>query len=190
MEVAPGSQFLAKTILIGAVGTFSPPGLDAIPGPLPVVCDTPDTLADTVMQGACPVASVPDSWFALQTASDEALKIQDHVRTLTETAKLPVSWSREGIEAPSQECRDYASQVLGRIAERYGVIPYKVALSKEVGVFAAYRREDSSNVLRIEVDNELDAVAVLSVAQSVTDSGILEEDDIEESIINAFLADA
>jgi len=99
---------------------------------------------------------------------------------------MPKGWSDEGVDPPSASCTQYSRQVLRRLFDTYGIIPYKITVSKDGGIFAAYKAPSNKNILRIEVDNELDVVAVVSDGDSILDSGLLEADDLEQSLINTF----
>ena len=90
-------------------------------------------------------------------------------------------------EQPSPDCLEWSLQVLCRLFDNYGLIPYKIVPSKEGGVFAAYKNPLNANILRVEVDNEFDVVAVVSDGQSVLESGLLEDDDLEQSLIRCFI---
>ncbi len=76
--------------------------------------------------------------------------------------------------------------MLCRLFDNYGLIPYKIVPSKEGGVFAAFKNPLNENILRVEVDNELDVAAVVSDGHSILESALIEDDDSERSLIECF----
>ena len=190
---APGAQFFsnvatnAASVVIGAsVGCFSPhwepPGLCAIQqsglGEMHMVLD--DHLI-TRLPGARSNEENP-----IYGAMAEASPVGQHLRTLIDNLSMPKSWIEEGVEAPTSDCFSYTKRVLTRLFDTYGIIPYKITMSKEGGVFAAYKSPHNKNTLRLEIDNELDVVAVVSDGEVILDSGVLIEDDFEEGIVDCF----
>lgn len=109
-----------------------------------------------------------------------------YLESLVSNLSVPQSWRLEGIEMPTQDCRTYAGFLLRRLFDSYGLIPYKTSISKEGGVFAAYRGNHNNNILRVELDNDLDAVAVVSDGVSILDSAILDADDNERALVAIF----
>lgn len=194
--LAPGSEFLttgrdllAKSLLTGSIAVA--PGIETI-GAVPWEGFEPrenqsclaTPLGVNDHQSSLPgVASVRR---LSQHLSNHSRQIQSHMQSMLENAKMPNSWVEEGIEEPTDDCKYYTLTLLSRLNVEFGLIPYKVAVSKEGGMFAAYRRVDNGNIMRVEIDNELDAVAVVSDGSRILDSGILESDDLEKGIVDAF----
>jgi hypothetical protein len=115
-----------------------------------------------------------------------ASPIADHFSGILNNLSMPKSWIEEGVESPTAECMKHSFFVINRLFETYGILPYKITMSKEGGIFAAYKNPRNKNILRLEVDNELDVVAVVSDGVAISQSGILGGDDRECSIIDAF----
>jgi hypothetical protein len=114
-----------------------------------------------------------------------ASPVYQHLDSLIANLFMPTSWRDEGIEEPSDDCKIYARTVFRRLFDQFGLIPYKTSISKDGGLYAAYRSACGRNTLRIEIDNELDAVAVVSDGAAILSSGLLEGDDDERSIVDA-----
>jgi hypothetical protein len=112
--------------------------------------------------------------------------VDSFLATLHRDVSIPEAWRREGVEPPAGECVESALALSRRLFTAYGIIPYKVTASKEGGVYLAYKSPANSNILRIEVDNELDVVAVVSDGKSILASGVLEDDRAEAEIIGSF----
>jgi hypothetical protein len=117
---------------------------------------------------------------------DSGSLVVQHLDSLITNLLIPESWKSEGIEEPTEDCRIYARRVLRRLFEDYGIIPYKTSISKDGGLFVAYRSVCGRNILRVEIDNDLDAVAVVTDGAAILNSGLLEGDDVERAIINSF----
>lgn len=202
----PGSEFLiSKSELIAKSAIASSIGINLLlPGPglgtefaQPTENDNENVCIqqDYESETAFDIASsriLPGVELVEQLARQltiEGQKISNHLAAMLKNARMPASWMEEGIENPTSDCRYFTLNLLSRLSTEFGIIPYKVAFSKEGGLFAAYR-SDNGNVLRIEVDNELDAVAVVSDGIEILDSGLLEADDLERGILNAFKGNA
>lgn len=185
-----GSE-LWKTLLMGAGATFpctapQPSFVDAPPG-IHIVLDelsneiswNPDELdwPEYISEVNCLSEDA-----SLQSQSP----ISKHLRGLIKNLKIPTSWRSDGTELPSSACVDYTQEVLIRLFDMYGVIPYKTAVSKEGGIFAAFNTPHDNNILRIEVDNDLDVIAAVSDGTKILDSGVIEGDDVERGIIRSF----
>lgn len=112
--------------------------------------------------------------------------VDSFLATLHRDVAVPEAWRREGVEPPSQPCVEAALGLSRRLFAEYGIIPYKVTASKEGGVYLAYKSPANFNILRIEVDNELDAVAVVSDGNAILASGVLEDDAAEAEVIGVF----
>ena len=106
--------------------------------------------------------------------------------TLHRDVAIPEAWRREGVESPTEGCIEAALQLSQRLFGTYEMIPYKVTASKEGGVYLAYKSPANLNILRIEVDNDLDVVAVVSDSKAILASGVLEDDAKEAEIIGVF----
>jgi|GEM_PF-4143404 len=112
--------------------------------------------------------------FRIRVSEESA--VQDHIRGLLNKLRLPASWAEEGVHHPTEECVKQSLKIMLRLFARYGIIPYKSAASREGGTFAAYRASKNNNILRLDVDNELDAVAVVSDGTSVLCSAFIGHD--------------
>jgi hypothetical protein len=115
--------------------------------------------------------------------------VDSFLATLHRDVAIPEAWRREGVEAPTEESVESALHLSQRLFVAYGIIPYKVTASREAGVYLAYKSPANFNILRIEVDNELDVVAVVSDGKSILASGVLEDHAMESEIIGAFRRD-
>jgi hypothetical protein len=189
---SPGSDFF-RSLFVGAatLGCVSPtfPDLSFTEPPgIHILIDdfsNVDSLADT--QEASWEAVSDGSLFAVVDAPEKDLRpVAAHLESLVDNLVIPHSWRIEGFDAPTASCLIFSKSILRRLFDNYGFLPYKIAASKEGGVFAAYRTPSGKITLRVEVDNELDVVAVVSDGHQILDSGFLEADDIERSIIDSF----
>ena len=126
---------------------------------------------------------------ALSTMVPTTAPVDSFLATLHRDIAVPEAWRREGVEPPSQPCVEAALGLSRRLFAEYGIIPYKVTASKEGGVYLAYKSPANSNILRIEVDNELDVVAVVSDGKAILASAVLENDATEADIIRSIQRD-
>jgi len=97
--------------------------------------------------------------------------IIEHLRGQIDAARLPPHLVREGIAEPTDSCREKAFEIAKQLFEERQLIPIRISASAQEGIYLAYASTDNDRFLGIEVDNELDAVAVVSTAESVIQSG-------------------
>lgn len=125
--------------------------------------------------------------FDWQISSVVPNEIQSHIKTI-----IALAISRhsliidDDVSGPSTDCKYYSESVLSRLFLNYGVLPVRFMVSRDGSLFFSYSDRITGSELRIEVDNELDAVAVLSRGKEVIDSAILENDDGEIELIKKF----
>jgi hypothetical protein len=177
---APGNHWLAKAVFVAGTSCITPSfpdfGLDKSPPELRLF-----------NYREC--ASIPMG-VNLQDGPGGTRELSSpvdlHLEGLIKHLSMPKSWIDEPVEAPSEDCKRYALEVARRLCATYGIIPYKITVSKEGGVFAAYRNPHNDRTLRIEVDNDLDVAAVVSDGDAILDSGLLEADDLERSLLGCF----
>ena len=107
-------------------------------------------------------------------------------KSLLDSLNLPSEWIADGVEPPSRDCLEASRRLLERLFDNYnGLTPYKIAPSKEGGVFVAYRHSVSGNVIRIEVDGEFDMVATVSDGQRILHAGFCGDAASEQALIRA-----
>jgi len=177
---APGNQWLAKVVLVAGTSCITPP----FPEPWMVGC--PPELR---LPADRPFLSIPASGTLenVSIGSSTLLSpVESHLEGLIAHLSMPKSWVDEGVEGPTEACTRYSFQVVRRLFATYGIIPYKITASKQGAVFAAYKNPHNVRTLRIEVDNELDVAAVVSDGEAILDSGLLEGDDLERSLLSSF----
>ena len=193
----PGAEFVAAGVVAGAITFGIPPGIGAIFGDansvvLDLSCDeTLHFISDDEFHQQSNydegdmMPGIVELERGLNQLSAKNESVQQHLGTLISTASIPKSWHRDNVQPPSQECRQFSLLLLERLHARYGIIPSKVAVMKEGGLLSLYK-SSSGNTLRVEIDEDLDAVAVVSDGDDVLFSAFLEGDDLEEAAINVF----
>ena len=181
----PGSDFIANaaSVVLGATMCFSAPF--PRPGTEMIDADSSKIVFDAPFEDQHLQPPGFNTINVRQDISFDCSPISNHLEGLVTNLSMPKNWYNEGVDPPSDACKTYSRQVLRRLFDTYGIIPYKITVSKDGGVFAAYKSANTKNILRIEVDNELDVVAVVTDGSSILDSGLLEEDDREQSLIAA-----
>jgi hypothetical protein len=190
----PGLELLRGTLLASAIGynaifPFNQE-LDSQPPPQAVVSINP-----------CPLTQVADFWKSMEFESgpkpglELALEriqsssepyVSKHIENLVEQVSLPKQWKSEEVEPPTAACLYHAKMLLERLCREQELIPLFVAPSKVGGVFAKY--SIGNHVLRVEIDNDLDGVAVLSFGKSVIASCVLDHGPNEGQLFAIFNA--
>ena len=100
--------------------------------------------------------------------------VDQFLRSRIADAALPAPWKDEGVDDPTIECRDYGLSIARGLYANSKLIPHRVAASKQGGIFLAYKRSDGKRTLGVEIDNDLDAVGVVSNDTDVLASGAFE----------------
>ena len=168
---APGNHWLAKAVLVAGTSCMTPSFPDF---------GLNQSLLELRLLNYQKCASVPMGGNLEDRPGgtrELSSPVDLHLEGLIKHLSMPKSWIDEQVEAPSEDCKLYALEVARRLCATYGIIPYKITVSKEGGVFAAYRNPHNNRTLRIEVDNDLDVAAVVSDGDAIRDSGLLEADD-------------
>ena len=134
------------------------------------------------------VASFPRNDFAyelkpgLELAMERIHSLPDnvarHIAKLVEQITLPPHWIKEGITPPSSACQNKTIEICERLFREHEILPLLVASSKVGGIYAKYNIETFD--LRIEIDNDLDCVAVASHGKQVVASSYLGQGHLEE----------
>lgn len=115
------------------------------------------------------VPSLPDS-------------IEQHLRDRLYDAELRDSWRAKGFEPPIRECYAKTFEVLSEIYVHFGMLPSKVVATKASSLLIEYRNSRMGSTLRLEVDNELDVVGVVSANDKSIESGDFESDFADRAI--------
>ncbi len=170
----PGNHWLAKAVLVAGTSCITPSF--AVLGTAVVL---PELRCVSSLQNADLNDGPP-------CTPELSAPIDMHLQGLIRHLAMPKSWVDEQAQGPTEDCKRYSFEVVRRLCVTYGIIPYKITVSKEGGVFAAYRNPHNDRILRIEVDNDLDVAAVVSDGLAILDSGLLEADDLERSLIGCF----
>lgn len=89
-------------------------------------------------------------------------------------------------EQVSEQCKNLACNTALWISAIYDIWPEKVVVTEEPGFLIRYRNPINGNVLRIEVDNDLDVCAVVSDGCDILASGFMDADDEKKRIFSAF----
>lgn len=108
--------------------------------------------------------------------------IQDHLADFVHDAKFPEQWRVDNIESPSPDCYRSTLELLKQIYCRYGTLPSKVVATRSSTIYACYRNTRSGFTLRIEVDNDLDATAVVSNGSGQIEAGAFEDEFADRAV--------
>ncbi|MDA1055279.1 MAG: hypothetical protein O3C40_33075 [Planctomycetota bacterium] len=106
----------------------------------------------------------------LQTDPEEA--VTKFLESRIEDARVPAHW--DNIASPTAQCRQLCLKIARSIFAQYGFIPFKVVASQQEAILLAYKNPRNDKTMRIEVDNDLDTVAVVSNDQKILATGVFE----------------
>ena len=98
------------------------------------------------------------------------------------SAAVPSRWREEGVVEPSDDCRRLSLVLAERLLHEHALIPTKVVASRQEGIYLEYQSPRTGRTLGVEIDNDLDAVAVISDATEVLASAPFENEELERLV--------
>jgi antitoxin (DNA-binding transcriptional repressor) of toxin-antitoxin stability system len=110
----------------------------------------------------------------------------DFLKGRVDDARIPLRWRDEGIAEPTEDCRRSCLELTQQLFDKHGMLPSKVVASRQEGIYLEYKSPRGGRTLGIEVDNELDIVAVVSDANQTLSSAAFEGDGAEELLHSFF----
>ncbi|NIM18611.1 MAG: hypothetical protein GTO45_42085 [Candidatus Aminicenantes bacterium] len=97
--------------------------------------------------------------------------------------ELPQRWRTDGIAPPSYDCKKLAGKVAETLYKDFSIIPIRIAVSIEEGIYLKYKNFDNNKVLEIEVYNDnLDIAAILTKNNQVIKSADIEKENFFEMV--------
>lgn len=193
----PGAEFVAAGVFAGAITFGMPPGIGSIFGDaneavMELSCDETLHFVDEVDSFRELGANIDETMpgileleRGLTQLNSKNTAVLEHLNTLVTTVAIPKSWRMDNVQPPSRSCKQFAQLLLERLHQKYGMIPIKLAVMKDGGLLASFKSVDG-NTLRVEIDEDLDAVAVVTNGKEILFSAVLEGDDLEEAAISVF----
>ena len=101
-------------------------------------------------------------------------------------ANVPSRWREEGVADPTDDCRRMCLELAEQLFAKHGLLPSKVVASRQEGIYVEYKSSKNGRTLGIEVDNQLDVVAVVSDAKQTFASSVFEGEEAE-GLLRVFL---
>lgn len=128
-------------------------------------------------------------WRQRVGSDDRTMVLRAYFRRIFASLPFPPSWADEGFVRPSQECTNKAADIVVKRFGRWGDLPLRHSISRPVGLIVEYARVSNGRVkeLFIEVDDDLDAVAVFSCDGKVVASACYDNPSERDSINADFL---
>ncbi len=97
--------------------------------------------------------------------------------------ELPQRWRTDGIAPPNYDCKKLAGKVTEALYKDFSIIPIRIAVSIEEGIYLKYKNFDNKKVLEIEVYNDnLDIAAILTKNNQVIKSADIEKENFFEMV--------
>lgn len=105
--------------------------------------------------------------------------VVEFLKGRVQDARVPLRWRQEGVNEPTDDCRQLCLRLAEKLFLDYGLLPSKVVASRQEGLYLDYKSLHSGRSLGIEADNELDVVAVVSDANGILASAAFEGDEVQ-----------
>jgi hypothetical protein len=97
--------------------------------------------------------------------------------------ELPQRWRTDGIAPPNYDSKKLAQEVAEALYRDFSLIPIRIAVSIEEGIYLKYKNFDNDKVLEIEVYNDnLDIAAILTKNDEIIKSADIEKEDFSEIV--------
>jgi len=97
--------------------------------------------------------------------------------------ELPQRWRTDGIAPPNYACKKLAQEIAETLYRDFSLIPIRIAVSIEEGIYLKYKNFDNDKVLEIEVYNDnLDIAAILTKDDEIIKSVDIEKEDFSEIV--------
>lgn len=97
--------------------------------------------------------------------------------------ELPQRWRTEGIAPPNDYCKNLTRKVAAALYQKFSLIPIRIALSIEEGIYLKYKNFDNNKVLEVEIYNDnLDIAAILTRNDEIIKSVDIEKEDFSEIV--------
>jgi len=97
--------------------------------------------------------------------------------------ELPQRWRTDGIAPPNYDCKKLAGKIVEALYEDFSIIPIRIAVSIEEGIYLKYKNFDNKKVLEIEVYNDnLEIAAILTKNNQVIKSVDIEKENFFEMV--------
>jgi hypothetical protein len=107
------------------------------------------------------------------------ITLADYLTSRINDARIPQRWCDEGVAEPTDDCRRVSLMLAERLFHTHGLLPVKVVASRQEGIYLSYKAPFRGCTLGIEIDNELDAVAVVADAHGTLASAPFEGEDAD-----------
>lgn len=90
---------------------------------------------------------------------DIPVHIEAYLKNRVQSARNPANCSRRGVTVPSEACAEASVEILKAMYSQHGLLPAKTVATKGGAIYAAYDNPSTGVTLRIEIDEDLDAIA-------------------------------
>lgn len=124
-----------------------------------------------------PVAEIAPPSFG--NRGGQQIKPVDYLKSRIDDARIPQRWRDDGVAEPTDDCRRACLELAERLFNKHGLLPAKVVASRQEGIYLSYKAPFRGRTLEIEIDNELDAVAVVADAHGTLASAPFESEDAD-----------
>ncbi|UCH94380.1 MAG: hypothetical protein JSV88_29490 [Candidatus Aminicenantes bacterium] len=124
--------------------------------------------------------SIKDLMTKKGKAFDPVIK---QLKSWIHSLELPQRWRADGIAPPNYDCKQLAEKVAEALYKDFSLIPLRIAVSIEEGIYLKYKNFDNNKVLEIEVYNDdLDVAAILAENDEIIKSVDIEKENFFEIV--------
>ncbi len=101
-----------------------------------------------------------------QKAVEKDSAVAKHLDQMLDSAPFLDEWEINGIQRPSQQCRENALSLAQEIFKEYFCLPVRIASSIEEGIMLVYFDQNKARSLKIEVYNSLEIAGLVNQNKS------------------------
>lgn len=101
-----------------------------------------------------------------QKAMKKDSAVAKHLGQMLDSAPFLDEWERNGIQRPTQQCREKALSLAQDIFKKYFCLPVRIASSIEEGIMLVYFDQKKARSLKIEVYNSFEIAGLVNQNKS------------------------
>lgn len=97
----------------------------------------------------------------------QSAAFREHLVSMLANTPMSHRWIEEGVEAPTNECRQMYVDTAAEIFARFQLIPLRVSPSVDEGITVIYRSSDANRSLVIEISNDLQIAGLVNQGKNI-----------------------
>ncbi len=106
----------------------------------------------------------------------------ENLKSRVYSVNIPDKWRKEGIAAPTIQCKEIAAEQIADLYSIYNIYPERISATIEEGIFVLYKDYYSRKDLSIEIYNDLDIAVMITKGKEIIKSVDILDQSFEDLI--------